>query len=255
MAVRFGSGVVEFYTVAKLKSFGAAAVELGLTQPTLSLAVKNLEESVGKKLIERTSRFKKLTPVGAAFYAHLNQLLPIFLDVQTKLVHGTLKKPGAEELRAQAEAIFKKEIPGPVKKPKEFRPTPTLSDDVCLMKADGWDEEKIAEVIGISMEQLKEHFPNELKHGVEQVRRRALRQLDKAAKKGNTSATNALLKLVGDMPTKFAPMPGVAGAPLPDEVKNPKIKTPVEPVLGKKEQAIKDAMTADQDSDWGSLVN
>jgi DNA-binding Lrp family transcriptional regulator len=245
MGVKFGSGVIEFWTVARCRSFGAAAKELGVSQPVVSEAIKKLETAIGKRLIERTSRFEKLTPIGNAFYEHLKTLLPIFLDVQEKLVHGTLKKPGIEEAKARAEALFKPQAPGPVKNPKVFKPTPQLSDDVCLMKADGWEEEKIAAVIGISIE---------LMYGVERIRRRALRQLDKAAKKGNTSATNAMLKLVGDVPAKFTPTGGITGGKLPEELRNPP-KPKAEEPLGKKDQARLDALTADKDTGWETVVN
>lgn len=238
--------------LARVKHFGDAATELGISQPTLTTRLASLEKVIGQPLVKRDKRFRGLTPYGTIFLKHcLEKVVPL-QDMLKEASHGTLKDPDKERTKAAAEAVFKKEVPEPVKKPKEFRPTPMISDDVCLMKADGWDEEKIAEVIGITLEQLKHHFPNELKFGVEQVRRRALRQIDKAAKKGSLSAANALLKLVGDMPAKFAPVPGLPGRPT-NEIKEPKPKA-AEP-LGKKEQILADLADADKDSDWGGLVN
>lgn len=53
-----------FIAVAREGHFGRAAVQLGITQPTLSSGIKQLEEQLGVKLIFRGSRFGGLTPEG-----------------------------------------------------------------------------------------------------------------------------------------------------------------------------------------------
>jgi DNA-binding transcriptional LysR family regulator len=53
-----------FITLAKTRHFGKAAEELGITQPTLSAAVKQLEDQLGVMLVLRGSRFQGLTPEG-----------------------------------------------------------------------------------------------------------------------------------------------------------------------------------------------
>ncbi|VDS09082.1 Hydrogen peroxide-inducible genes activator [Paracoccus haematequi] len=53
-----------FLAVAKERHFGRAAESLGLTQPTLSAGIKQLEEQLGVLLIFRGSRFGGLTPEG-----------------------------------------------------------------------------------------------------------------------------------------------------------------------------------------------
>lgn len=53
-----------FIAVAKEEHFGRAAISLGITQPTLSTGVKQLEERLGVQLIFRGSRFGGLTPEG-----------------------------------------------------------------------------------------------------------------------------------------------------------------------------------------------
>ncbi len=49
-------------------SFSAAAENLGITQPALSLQIQKLEEELDFKLIDRTKRPLKLTDEGAVFY-------------------------------------------------------------------------------------------------------------------------------------------------------------------------------------------
>ncbi|MBU3030139.1 LysR family transcriptional regulator [Paracoccus sp. XHP0099] len=53
-----------FIAVAKERHFGRAAASLGITQPTLSAGIKQLEEQLGVLLIFRGSRFGGLTPEG-----------------------------------------------------------------------------------------------------------------------------------------------------------------------------------------------
>lgn len=55
-----------FLAVAKEGHFGRAAQTLGITQPTLSAGIKQLEEQLGVLLIFRGSRFGGLTPEGQA---------------------------------------------------------------------------------------------------------------------------------------------------------------------------------------------
>lgn len=53
-----------FIAVAKEAHFGRAAQSLGITQPTLSAGIKQLEEQLGVQLIFRGSRYGGLTPEG-----------------------------------------------------------------------------------------------------------------------------------------------------------------------------------------------
>lgn len=53
-----------FLALAKTQHFGKAAEECGVTQPTLSAAIKQLEEQLGVMLVWRGSRFRGLTPEG-----------------------------------------------------------------------------------------------------------------------------------------------------------------------------------------------
>jgi DNA-binding transcriptional LysR family regulator len=53
-----------FIAVAKEGHFGRAAESLGITQPTLSTGIKQLEETLGVQLIFRGSRYGGLTPEG-----------------------------------------------------------------------------------------------------------------------------------------------------------------------------------------------
>lgn len=57
-----------FVAVARQLHFNRAAIELHITQPSLTLTIKQLEEALGVTLFERTTRSVKLTAAGCAFY-------------------------------------------------------------------------------------------------------------------------------------------------------------------------------------------
>ncbi|SIO25195.1 DNA-binding transcriptional regulator, LysR family [Rhodovulum sp. ES.010] len=54
-----------FIALAREQHFGRAAEACGVTQPTLSAAIKQLEEQLGVMLVWRGSRYGGLTPEGA----------------------------------------------------------------------------------------------------------------------------------------------------------------------------------------------
>ena len=61
--------------VAQSRSFAEACTRVHLSQPALSISIRNLEESIGGKLLERSTRSVALTPEGAEFYPVVQRLL------------------------------------------------------------------------------------------------------------------------------------------------------------------------------------
>lgn len=53
-----------FIALARQRHFAKAAEECGISQPTLSAAIRQLEEQLGVSLVVRGSRFQGLTPEG-----------------------------------------------------------------------------------------------------------------------------------------------------------------------------------------------
>jgi len=77
-----------FVAVAKTRSFTEACEQVHLSQPALSIAIKNLEDSLGGKLLVRTTRALRLTPEGEGFYKTAMRLLTdwddAFEEVQSR---------------------------------------------------------------------------------------------------------------------------------------------------------------------------
>jgi len=65
----------QFVVVAEELSFGRAAVRLHMSQPPLSVAIRNLEAQVGTLLIDRSRHHVRLTSAGQMFYKDAQRLL------------------------------------------------------------------------------------------------------------------------------------------------------------------------------------
>ena len=60
-----------FYAVANTGNISKAAKELYISQPAISKSIQKLEENVGVKLFDRSSRGVSLTPEGQLLYTHV----------------------------------------------------------------------------------------------------------------------------------------------------------------------------------------
>ncbi len=67
-----------FLAVVEVNSFAEACGLLHISQPALSVAIKNLEETVGGKLLARSTRTLSLTPEGELFLPVAKRLLEDF---------------------------------------------------------------------------------------------------------------------------------------------------------------------------------
>lgn len=64
-----------FVVLAEELHFGRAARRLAISQPPLSVAIRQLEDSVGARLFERNSKEVRLTPAGQALQSSARRLL------------------------------------------------------------------------------------------------------------------------------------------------------------------------------------
>jgi DNA-binding transcriptional LysR family regulator len=74
-----------FATVARSASFSAAASELGISPSLVSRHVADLEEQVGVRLVNRTSRSVTLTTAGLEYASFVDRILQEIEDADAKL--------------------------------------------------------------------------------------------------------------------------------------------------------------------------
>ena len=70
--------ILAFVRAAELKSFSAAARELGLSPSGVSVSISRLEQRLGVRLMVRTSKSVELTKEGETFFATCCSLLESF---------------------------------------------------------------------------------------------------------------------------------------------------------------------------------
>ena len=74
-----------FATVAAERSFSKAAKKLHRTQPAVSQAIKRLEEELGDRLFDRSSRDGTLTEAGRLLQDYAQRLLGLASEAQTAI--------------------------------------------------------------------------------------------------------------------------------------------------------------------------
>lgn len=83
-----------FETAARLESYSAAAIELGVTQAAVSQQIRSLESALGVKLFYRHHRAMRLTSVGNTLHQHVrhgfDQILSGFNRIQSEPLEGTV---------------------------------------------------------------------------------------------------------------------------------------------------------------------
>jgi len=93
-----------FHSVVKHSNYAKAAEELGLSPSGVSRIVSRLEERLGARLIQRTTRKLKLTEVGEAFHARTAQVLSDLRDAESEVQQTMLKPRGT--IRISTSVVF-----------------------------------------------------------------------------------------------------------------------------------------------------
>lgn len=76
------------------KTFRAAARKLGMPKSTVSFRVAQLEDQLGERLLERTTRSLRLTDAGTAYYRHAQSALEALHDAERALSDGKAQLSG-----------------------------------------------------------------------------------------------------------------------------------------------------------------
>jgi len=77
-----------FVRVAELESFTRAAENLGLPKASVSMAVQQLEATLGTRLLQRTTRRVQLSQDGRSYYTRCKDVLADFDELQTMFEQG-----------------------------------------------------------------------------------------------------------------------------------------------------------------------
>jgi DNA-binding transcriptional LysR family regulator len=86
--------LVYFLEVVAVLNVSKAAERLGLTQPTLSQAIKRLEDNVGESLFVRGKKGVTLTPGGRILASHGRELLDVWRRVRADALDATTQVQG-----------------------------------------------------------------------------------------------------------------------------------------------------------------
>ena len=93
-----------FARVAESGSFSAVARELGVTQPTVSKIVAQLEQHLGAQLLARSTSGLKLTDPGADLYERCKGLIEQVAEMEASV--GAARQSASGRLRISAPAAF-----------------------------------------------------------------------------------------------------------------------------------------------------
>jgi DNA-binding transcriptional LysR family regulator len=104
--------VLVFSKVADLGSFTAAAQRLGLPKSSVSARVARLEARLGTRLLERSTRKLRLTPVGARYHEHARRVL-LELEQASAAVDRFRAQPSGL-LRVSASVVMGQELLRPI---------------------------------------------------------------------------------------------------------------------------------------------
>ncbi|MEM5709725.1 LysR family transcriptional regulator, partial [Elizabethkingia meningoseptica] len=74
--------------IARLGSFQAAAEHMNVTQPTISLRIRELESALGVRLFEREGRRAVLTAEGVLARRYAEQAVGVLDELETRLRTG-----------------------------------------------------------------------------------------------------------------------------------------------------------------------
>ncbi len=93
-----------FRRVVEAENFSAVARETNMSQSTVSKHIAALEERLGTKLLNRSTRSLKLTEAGKEYYHHCIRILNDFQEAEASIGKGKIKPTGT--LRISTSAAF-----------------------------------------------------------------------------------------------------------------------------------------------------
>lgn len=140
------SQIRSFVAVAKFGKFSQAAIELELTQPTVSHAIASLENDLGVQLLFRGKKGIELTPAGESILVYCHQILQSIAQIQQQAnrykslgggkVRVSAFRGASAQLLPQIRACFKQQHPQIEIEIVEEKDCPQVEQMICDGKAD-----------------------------------------------------------------------------------------------------------------------
>lgn len=78
------SDLIYFIEISKTLNLSRTAKRIGISQPSLTLAIQRLEETIGTHLFIRGKNGVALTPAGKRFLSHTKQLLQLWDNIKSE---------------------------------------------------------------------------------------------------------------------------------------------------------------------------
>ncbi len=94
-----------FCTVVRSGNMSAAAKELFISQPAVSMSIHQLEDKMGAPLLIRTTKGVRTTPEGAVLYEYLEQALTLIHTAENKYLEMVQLKAGEIKIGASDTVI------------------------------------------------------------------------------------------------------------------------------------------------------
>src|SRR5512137_1220265 len=82
-----------FWAVARERSVTRAAQKLHVSQPTVSAQIRELEEALGDRLLERSGRRFSLTSTGRTVYRYAEEIFSLGHELQEAVHRKTSGRP------------------------------------------------------------------------------------------------------------------------------------------------------------------
>ena len=99
-----------FMVLAREEHFGRAAEVLGITQPSLSSAIKALEEQLGVQLVRRGSRYQGLTPEGERVLDWARRIVGDARAMQAEMAASSVSLASARRRLSRQSALISRSI-------------------------------------------------------------------------------------------------------------------------------------------------
>ncbi|MTI42105.1 transcriptional regulator, LysR family [Roseibium hamelinense] len=155
------SALTSFVHAVKLGSFSAAAAHLGISQPAVSQQVRTLEETLGTRLITRTTRRLSMTEAGERYFAYACDILEQIAEADRSVQSAEAQMSGrlavslpvgfAETVLAEFVVGFKKAHPDiflDIQLTDDFVDLQKERVDVAIRMGDIRDERLIVKKLG-----------------------------------------------------------------------------------------------------------